>query len=178
MEYRKVNAMSRDEKSSPDDRRSMLADYLGGELDPRKRADFEQEMQDNPELTMEVASLQGALRDLRSLDDGEVTARAAQSPEQTVTTMRRGAYALRYAAMIGLAFFIGYVMRGMEAQPTPLPPPVGSSEAGTQVEGRLDAQEDFGTRFARNFLDQPGRSGFGRSPIAYSRTARQTNKKN
>ena len=168
--------MSRAEKSSPDDLRSKLADYLGDELDPRKRAEFEREMQDDPVLATEVASLQSALLDLRSLDDEEETARAAQSPVQTVTTMRRGAYALRYAAMIGLAFFIGYVMRGMEAQPTPIP--IENSEAGTQVEGQLDAQEDFPTRFARNYLDQPGRSGFSRSLIAYSRTGRQTKKKN
>ncbi len=168
--------MSRYENSSTDDLRSMLADYLGGELDPRKRAEFEREMQDDPELATEVASLQGALHDLRSLDDGVKTARAGQGHEQVATTTIRGASALRYAAMIGLAFVVGYVLRGMEAQPTPVP--VGNSDVGTSIDGQPYSQDDFGTRLARNYLDQPGRSGFGRSLIAYSRTARQTNKKN
>ena len=176
MEYRKVSAMSRDENSSPVDLRSMLADYLGGELDPRKLADFEREMQNDPGFATEVASLQGALHDLRSLGDGEETARAAQGHEQAVTTTFRGASTLRYAAMIGLAFVVGYVLRGMEAQQTPLP--IESSEAGNQVDDQLDSQEDFLTRLARHYLDQPGRSGFGRSLIAYARTAQRTNKKN
>ncbi len=146
--------MSRDENQGTDDLRSMLADYLGDELDPRKRADFEREMQDDPVLATEVASLQSALHDLRSLDDGEVIARAAQSPLQTATTMRRGAYALRYAAMIGLAFFFGYVMRGMEAQPTSPLPLVGNADIDMQLDGQSDSQEDFGTRLAQNYLNQ------------------------
>ena len=168
--------MSSEKTSSPDNLRSMLADYLGGELDSRKKAEFEQAMRNDPELATEVASLQSALHALRSLDDGEETAREAQGHEQAVTTSSRGASALRYAAMIGLAFVVGYVLRGMEAQPTP--PPIERSEAGNQVDGQLDSREDFPARLARNYLDQSGRSGFGRSLIAYARTAQGTSKKN
>ena len=168
--------MSRDENSSPVDLRSMLADYLGGELDPRKKAEFEQALRNDPELATEVASLQSALLALKSLDDGEAAARVVHGHEQAVTTSSRGASALRYAAMIGLAFVVGYVLRGMEAQPTP--PPIERSEAGNQVDGQLDSREDFPARLARNYLDQPGRSGFGRSLIAYARTAQGTSKKN
>ena len=168
--------MSRDENSSPDDLRSMLADYLGGELDSRKKAEFEQAMRNDPELATEVASLQSALLALKSLDDWEAAARVVHGHEQAVTTSSRGASALRYAAMIGLAFVVGYVLRGMEAQPTP--PPIERSEAGNQVDGQLDSREDFPARLARNYLDQPGRSGFGRSLIAYARTAQGTSKKN
>ena len=176
METRKVNAMSGEKTSSPDDLRSMLADYLGGELDSRKKAEFEQAMRNDPELATEVASLQSALLALKSLDDGEAAARVVHGHEQAVTTSSRGASALRYAAMIGLAFVVGYVLRGMEAQPTP--PPIERSEAGNQVDGQLDSREDFPARLARNYLDQPGRSGFGRSLIAYARTAQGTSKKN
>lgn len=170
--------MSVEKTSSPDDLRRMIADYLGGELDPRKRAKFEGAMQNDPELSMEVASLQSALHDLRSLDDGEETVRAAQGHKQADTTTLRGASTLRYAAMIGLAIVVGYVLRGMESRPTPPSLPVRNSDVDTQVDVQSDSQEDFGTRFARNFLDQPGHSGFGRSLIAYTRTARQTKKKN
>lgn len=170
--------MSGEKTSSPDDLRSIFADYIGGELAPPKRAELEREMQNVPELAMEVASLQSALHALRSLDDGEETARATQGHEQTVTTSRRGASALRYAAMIGLAFVVGYVLRGMEAQPLPLPLLDSNSEAGRQVDNQPASQEDFITRLALNYLDQAGRSGFGRSLIAYARTAQRTKKKN
>ena len=133
-------------------------------------------MRNDPELATEVASLQSALLALKSLDDWEAAARVVHGHEQAVTTSSRGASALRYAAMIGLAFVVGYVLRGMEAQPTP--PPIERSEAGNQVDGQLDSREDFPARLARNYLDQPGRSGFGRSLIAYARTAQGTSKKN
>ena len=165
--------MSGDKNSSPDDRRSMLADYLGVELDSRMRAEFEQAMHNDPELAAEVASLQSALHDLRSLDEGEHSSRVTRDHEQNVTNSRPWGHTLRYAAMIGLALVVGYVLRGMEAQP----PMDGGTGDSPQVEVQTDSQEDFGTRLARNYLDQPGRSGFGRSLIAYVRTAQRAKKK-
>lgn len=178
MEYRKVSTMSGEKTSNPDDLRNMLADYLGGELDPRKRAEFERAMQNDPELAMEVTSLQSALDDLRLLDYGEEAVRTAQVQEQTVSSSRRGVSTLRFAAMIGLAFVVGYVLRGMEPQPLLPPTQNGNPNAERQVDNQSPSQEDFPTRLARHYLDQPGRSGFGRSLIAYARTAQGTSKKN
>jgi hypothetical protein len=97
------NTMTREEVQK------LLPEYLAGELDPAMRATFEESLAHHPDLSAEARSLSHAVGALRSLDEpGSPIFRAVS---RSLTT-RMMFSALRYAAVIAVAFTVGFSLRG------------------------------------------------------------------
>lgn len=162
-----------DETMNRDDLQRLMADYLGDELPAQEKARIERGLEDHPDMAADVRSLRGALAAMRSLDaaPGMPETQARRQGHRGDSAARRGGRMLRYAAMIGLAFVLGYLVRGFEPQP---PAGIGGDGRGSvETQGARINQGDLETRYARQYLADSRRSGLGRSLIAYARTVNE-----
>jgi anti-sigma factor RsiW len=88
----------------------LLADYLGGEMDPEARARFEKALHEDPGLAQEVAGFQATLATMHSLGKKE---------------KKRKRHLLGYAAAVLLAFAAGFYTQ-TATTPKEAPPVVQS----------------------------------------------------
>jgi len=149
-----------------------LADYLGGEMAENDRARFERRLKDNPALAAEVDGLRRTLDAMRSI--GAEAPRPVQAFDRP---WRRWTGAvLRYAAVIGITFTVGYVSGGsrladrhdgivMQTPPSPQPPDRTSSGNDLPSPRWLE-------RAAELYVSRRGSTGFGRSLVALAHAAR------
>lgn len=140
--------------------RRWMADYLGGEMSKAERERFEHGMERHPDILADVRELSAALDAMRSLAIDPEPAGRPVIASSTVGQIR--GRVLRYAAMIALAFFLGYIVRGLEA-PRPASTPSAPLDVRPVDVSPLEA------RYAVQYLSDESRIGLGRSLIAYSR---------
>ena len=164
--------------------RAMLADYLGGELDEQQVAAFRAELEANPErrkladelqaaaaaLEANVLSREEAERSTASLEldvatDKGMTLRVPSTGERPAGATHRRHYrlhaALRYAAVIVMAFGVGFLARGwLPANQEGAPP---TAPAPTSI------NERYAARFVRATQSFPKSSTFSRSLLALAR---------
>lgn len=142
-----------------------LADYLSGELDERQSADFERRLAEDPRLDREARELRAAAAAVGmhavDLDEAEARTRGATLPRGLAPAPRSGRWisALRYAAVILIAFGAGFWLRGraapLRAQHAPAPRP--------SIETQLIEQ------YARAGRENPNSSSFSRALLAVAR---------
>ncbi|MBU0638208.1 MAG: zf-HC2 domain-containing protein [Planctomycetes bacterium] len=115
--------------------RERLADYIGGELEPEQHAVFATHVSECPTCRAEVRALQAAaaVLDAGVLSREEAAERTATLAPPVAVAARvprlarrpRMIYAaLRYAAVVALAFGAGYGARGWRVTPVESPPVV------------------------------------------------------
>ncbi len=144
---------------------AMLADALGGELDPSQRERFDQLLADDPRLAEEFRDLQRAVAAIRSLDDPAGIGERASAPSRRALAVpwRAG---MRYAAVIGVAFVAGFAVRALMpagSKVPPVTPPAAESPAAWEQ------------RFADVYLLHPSESSLARSLVAVAHlTSRDT----
>jgi anti-sigma factor RsiW len=170
------------------DRDELLAGYLGDELNEADRARFEAMMADDADLAAEAAALRRTIEAMRALDAaapgmgdapllghapgiGPAPPKAGVTPATPLARPLRvwGGAVIRYAAVIGLAFAAGYVMRGGET-----PPALTGSSTARPIddaggEAPLPAERAAGQwlrRAGEVYLNRPGGSSFARSLVA------------
>ena len=158
-----------------------LADYLGQELAPDARADFETYLEAHPDAQEEVESLRAVLKGFDRLAppplaNHDRVARSLEGPGPRTGGWLKLRRALAYAAVLVAGVTIGWMAR-------PLPEPPATSEAAGAIEpiGRLDQRWPSvlpENRFARNCLalslafSQPITSPSGHTPGASTKTNR------
>ncbi len=144
---------------------AMLADALGGELDPSQRERFDQLLADDPRLADEFRDLQRALVAFRSLNDPVSIGERASAPSSRAVGAHWRA-GMRYAAVIGMAFVAGFALRALMpagSKVPPVTPPAAESPAAWE------------RRFANDYLLHPSESSLARSLVAIAhRTSRDT----
>ncbi len=144
---------------------AMLADALGGELDPSQRGRFDQLLAEDPRLADEFGALQRALVALRSLNDPVSIRERASAPSSRAVAVHWRA-GMRYAAVIGMAFVAGFAVRAMMpggSKVPPVTPPAAESPAAWEQ------------RFADVYLLHPSESSLARSLVAVAHlTSRDT----
>jgi anti-sigma factor RsiW len=170
------------------DRDELMANYLGDELNESDRARFEAMMAEDADLAAEAAALRGTIDRMRALDTpGSAPAPGmADAPEPghappkvgvaSPSSMARplrawGSAVLRYAAVIGLAFVIGYVMGGRgsnEAGRRQAGPPAVSDAGPVPAPARRET-DDWLQRVAEVYVNRPGGSSFARSLVAIAK---------
>ncbi|MCK4659639.1 MAG: zf-HC2 domain-containing protein [Phycisphaerae bacterium] len=142
----------------------MLADYLGDELDESQRRQFEAHLADDAELAAEVESLRRTLAAMHALDE------SVSVPEISGGLMgrpRRRTFAfLRYAAVILMAFGAGYFTNSLSMGRQ------ANSIAGIVEPGSKGVSDNWGTRVAIAYANQPSRSGLARSLVALAHVGR------
>ena len=148
----------------------LLPEYLAGELDALTRERFETSLAQHADLAAEARSLCAAVDALRSID-------AKPSRAVPVRSIRPNfAWAvLRYAAVVALAFTIGFVVRGTAIMPSE---PV-QSLALTEIESADRAAPR--TAVEQRLIDGYTRAGgagtsLGRSLIALAHAADTTHR--
>jgi anti-sigma factor RsiW len=150
--------------------RELLVDYLAGELDEQRAAEFRAELAASAERRRLASELQAAAAALEAnvLSDDEAGQRTERLELETPlladgqhTAERAPRYrvlfaALRYAAVVALAFGAGFLVRGWqsgspEATPTP-PPPTEFNER--YVASFAEATQSFpqSSTFTRSLL--------------------------
>jgi anti-sigma factor RsiW len=132
----------------------LLADYIAGELDQQQTAAFRAELESNPERRRLARELQAAAAALEandlsdqearqrteSLSLSEIAARGADPTPETARPVRRLA-ALRYAAVIVLAFGAGFLARGWKSDVgEPPPPPTPATVTAPAINERYVAK--------------------------------------
>ena len=166
-----------DKRMNQQELKDAMADYLGGELSPAQAIRFEQSVQAYPELEQEVRELGGALLAMKSLDaEYQTSEEPVVSSQSSLAQQSWGkGHAMRLAATIILAFFIGYIVKGLE-------PGAQQSTSSTSEQVEEDAipktdadkaEESFSTRYAMEYLSDGKRSGLSRSLIAFSRASKR-----
>lgn len=163
----------------------LLANSLGGELSQDERVELEAELRRDPQRAALAARLAGVSQQLRDFFATNAQATETAAPAPTIRLSRspmdqansqlhirsRGPWvaALRYAAMILLAFGAGYASNGalptaMQSRGTQVAmADFGSSVDGFEVDSRLAA------RYANAVRRLPGSSSFARSLLAVAR---------
>lgn len=158
-----------------------LADYLGHELNPHARADFETYLKAHPDAQEEVESLRAVLKGLDRLTPPplathEKVARDYERPRPRTGVLLKLRRALAYAAVLVAGVAIGWMAR-------PLPEPSATSDGGGAIEriirpGRRVPDFLPQNRFARNCLalslafSQPIASPSGDAPRDGSKISR------
>jgi hypothetical protein len=171
-------------------RNELMAGYLGDELNEGDRARFEAMMADDADLASEVAALRNTIETMRALDSpgsapapapgighapgtGHAAPKAGVTPSPSLARPLRvwSAAVLRYAAVIGLAFVIGYVTGGQgdrgpgdASRPSAGPSPV--SGAGSAPAAARPGTDEWLQRAAEVYVNRPGGSSFARSLVA------------
>lgn len=108
-----------------------MAEYLGGEMSPAQRADFERELAERPDLRQQLRQLQGTLG---------LVEQAWAPPRHRVARQVSAKWRYRlwqvasYAAAVAIAFAAGYGMPRSADQPQG--PHPGSEAAVTDVLAR------------------------------------------
>ena len=135
---------------------AMLADALGGELDPSQRERFDQLLADDPRLAEEFRDLQRAVAAIRSLDDPASIGERSPAPSRRALAVpwRAG---MRYAAVIGLAFVAGFAVRAQ------MP---ADSEAPPVAPWAAESPAAWEQRFADVYLFHPSESSLARLLVA------------
>ena len=166
---------------------SLLADYLTGELSPADEPEFRAELERNEQRRNLARSLQATAAaleaDVPDLDEAEERSAAvpfdrivlkhlsSRKPRSTGIA-RVGGAALRYAAVILLAFAAGYSARqwqGAEAAPPPVPTPVPlrvASAAPAQI------NDEYIANYARAARKFPQATSFSRALLAVASRGR------
>jgi anti-sigma factor RsiW len=158
----------------------LLAEYVAGELDDERAAMFRAELDADPARRMLAQQYQAAAAALEAhlLSDEETERRAASlSFEQVASTATDGAgtrvnglrgrryvhlrAALRYAAVIALAFGAGFLARGRDTQTNETAPPPAAVDAS--IDKRLAAKY---TQASQSFPESPT---FSRSLLMLAR---------
>lgn len=168
-----------------------LADYLAGELDAAQAESFRAEIADDVRRRRLVDELQAAAAALecRALSDEQARDATAELRWSDVATRNVAAsasrsiiapaahrrfhavgVALRYAAVIALAFVSGYWTRGgAENRPNDAAPAALVSEAGPV---RTDAKDLYAAHYVKAGQSFPNASSFSRTIMALARNAR------
>lgn len=149
------------EAMKPDELREKMAEFLGGEMTPVEAARYEAALTTQPLIKAEVEGLKTAIVAMQRLDTAPPVVDAPVTMAKPAR--RHRGYAMRLAAMIGLAFFLGYIVKGLES------PPPSAPQDDVVTEESL-AEDSFGTQFVTNYVNDARHSGFGRSLIAYSKS--------
>ena len=136
----------------------LMADYLGGELEPAHAAQYETALAEHPDLAGEVASLQRTLSMIRKTDGKD-------RPDMPLPSKKAWSRAvLPYAAALILAFTAGYFFRSI-----PLPFTADEHSGGLENPAVGEPLEDWTQTFAEAYTINPGASRLARSLIAFSR---------
>ncbi len=135
---------------------AMLADALGGELDPSQRERFDQLLDDDPRLADEFRDLQRTLVAFRSLNDPVSIGERASAPSRRAVAVHWRA-GMRYAAVIGVAFVAGFAVRALM--------PAGS-KAPAVTSLAAESPAAWEQRFADLYLLHPSESSLARSLVA------------
>lgn len=144
--------------------RDMLADYLGDELEPEQKRHFEAYLTADHELAAEVDALRGTLAALRSLD---VPSAMGVAPDGRRLAGRRGAAALRYAAVFVFAFGAGYLANSLAS---------GGPQSPSPAPSESWSERDFGeweSRVAAAYARHAGQSGLARSLVALAEVGQE-----
>ena len=158
--------------------RELLADYIAGELDQRQAAAFRAELEADPErrkLANELQAVAAALEaNLLSEEEAEqrtaslqleaagvIRAPSAGEPAARYGPPRRLPLrsALRYAAVIALAFGAGFIVRGWQSE----------SPAMTSPPPPMAINERYVASFAQATQSYPRSSTFTRSLLVLAR---------
>lgn len=173
-----------DQPMTYDELRERMAEHLGDELTAEQRTRFEASLEAHPDLGEEIRSLRRAMRSMQMLESEPQGAnvKTSEVPRHVASGLSRG-HLMRFAAMIALAFLLGYIVRGLDPGD-----PADSRVTGleTLTPSGLERVEDSaperseranvesrGTRFAVHYLSDAGRSGLSRSLIAYARATKK-----
>lgn len=148
----------------PDKIQNLLADYLGDELDPARKAEFERALDNDPDLAAEVDSLRKTIRAMRSLDVPSVVP-PALSPAHPPGAAPRMLGIMRYAASILIAFTLGALVRDVAMAPDSAPP----SRVITIDEPGPGAVE---RKLAAAYNHNAAKSGLARSLLAVAHATR------
>jgi anti-sigma factor RsiW len=140
-----------------------MADYLGGELDDARCSAFDACLAEDPELAREVADLRKAIDALRALEEPD-TVRSAPAVESAGHRLRLG-MALRYAAVILMAFGAGYLTRNAFEPSVPVETP-GLVRPAPAENKAAEPASGLETRMAKAYASQPDRSGLARALLA------------
>lgn len=137
-----------------------LADFLGGEMSAEQRASFEASLRGCPADADRVRSLSSLAEEIRGL--------APARPESVAPALRlRRAAALRYAAVIVVAFVSGYVFRAGTVVPGSRAEPAVISDASTA--SLRTPSESLTERFVRVAATKPGASTLSQGLLAIGR---------
>ncbi len=152
----------------------LLADELGGELDPSRRERLDGLLANDPDLALEVSGLRRALAAMRSLDApgdlGPASGRRSGAEPDAARRRRRFAV-MRYAAVIVLSFLVGFGTRGPRPGGNDADPTRGASPSSGATGGRRPST-DLELRFADAYQDHPSHSSLARSLIAVAHLTR------
>jgi len=140
-----------------DELKAMLADYLGDELAPEQRQQFEAALNDDPEFAVEVDGLKQTLQTIRSLDEPVVT--KVTHDEAARPAIKTSL--LRYAAVLVLAFIGGYLARG----------PQTTMQSQTTQQDKSSSVSDWQLKFAKRYSEHPSDSSLARSLVALARSS-------
>lgn len=133
-----------------------LAEYLAGEMSADDRARFEETLREDSALAADVAELRQTLAMMSALDAEET-----EQPEKGVRPHFLRS-AMRYAAIIAMAFVAGYAMRGGGTTM-----PAASEPNQLALVGASSApRSSWEQRVARAYAHAPGGNSFGKSLIA------------
>jgi hypothetical protein len=153
-----------------DELKAALPDYLADELPPKARLRFEASLCDHSDLADEARSLAAAVEAMRALDEETVmtAATSAPPPSHHSSGWNIAGRLLRLAAMLALAFGLGYAVRA---------PRLPATGTGTPATDQRDARAPDGaaleTRYAMEYLADGRRSGLGRALVAFSRAVNE-----
>ena len=155
--------------------RELLADYLAGELDEQRAAELRAELEANAERRKLAHELQAAAAALEANTirpeeaerrtgglalAGVASAGAARESRRPLRRTRLQS-ALRYAAVIVLAFGAGFVVRGWRLESTPIARPSPPST--------FPLNEHYVANFARATQAFPESPAFSRSLLMLAR---------
>ncbi len=154
--------------------RELLADYLAGELDEQQAAAFRAELAASAERRKLASELQAAAAALEGnvLSENEARQRTEDLKLELPSPLKRahaseatGRYkrlfaALRYAAVIALAFGGGYIVRGWQS---------GSPETTSAPPPMAEINERYVANFAEATQLFPHSSTFTRSLLMLAR---------
>lgn len=149
-----------------DELNDLLAGYLGSELGPDERRQFEDYVAVDPAFAQEVTEMRRVLGALRALDEPAFTP-LAHARLRSGLRPPRWTSALRYAAVIALAFGSGYAARSLYRDQTS--PPALSAPQPQQPGNSAG----FERRFAEAYEKSAAGSELGRSLIALGRATQQ-----
>jgi len=165
-----------DTPMSRDELKTALADYLADELPPEARQRFEAGLRDHADLAEEARSLANAVRAMRALDEELAPAQAAAAPPPARhhAGWRGAGRLLRLAAMLALAFGLGYAARGPGSGPGSGPGPGPGAQTAERPAGEATGGSTLETRYAMQYLADGQRSGLGRALVAFSRAVNES----
>ena len=146
---------------TPEELNEQLADYLGGELDAERTAEFERTLNDNPDLAEGVQSLRRARDAFNGLKAPSVVPPVPAIPRAAHASAARTLGIMRFAAAILIAFTLGVVARDVTVTPAITDRPI-------VVRGDSSVQQELGKAYAR----QSGKSGLARSLLAVAHATR------